>query len=258
LICVKRAACRAPPLGGIVAAGDFAVPASKANAEALQIERLLAQVAPFDTLSPLRLAAVVRRARLQRVARGSCIMRRGEAPAGLFAVARGAVKIALRGTGGTERVLSFVGSGETFGEAAALLGGPAAADAFALTDTLLIVVASRPLKALMRDARFAQAMARLLAARLQRALAEVESSALHAADERLAAYLLSLGRPASDGGRWTARLPATKTLVAARLGIKKETLSRLFRELAGRGLITVARRDIALLDRERLAALAGR
>jgi len=234
------------------------VPASKANAEALQIERLLAQVAPFDALSPPRLAAVVRRARLERVTRGSRVMQRGTETAGLLVVARGAVKIALGGDDGTERVLNFVGQGETFGEAAGLLGGAAAADASALADSLLVVVASRSLRALMRDARFAQAMARLLAARLLRLLGELESSALHAADERLAAYLLALGRPGTDGTGWTARLPATKTLVAARLGIKKETLSRLFRELALQGLIAVARRDIALLDRERLAALAGR
>jgi len=234
------------------------VPASKANAEALQIERLLAQVAPFDTLSPPRLAAVVRRARLQRVARGGRVMQRGKETAGLFAVARGAVKIALGGADGTERVLNFVGQGETFGEAAALLGSTAAADASALADSLLVVVASRPLHALMRDTSFAQAMARLLASRLLHLLGELESSALHAADARLAAYLLELGKPAADGAGWSARLPATKTLVAARLGIKKETLSRLFRELALQGLIAVARRDIALLDRERLAALAGR
>jgi len=234
------------------------VPSAKVSAEALQIERLLAQVAPFDALSPRRAAALARRARLQRAARGSCIMRRGESAAGLFTVARGAVKIALRGPDGAERVLAFVEPGGTFGESAALLGAAAAADAFALTDSLLAVIAPRPLAALMRDARFARGMAQLLARRLLRLMGEVEASALHAADERLAAYLLSLGKPAAGSEPWTARLPATKTLVAARLGIKKETLSRLFRELAGQGLISVARRDITLLDREGLATLAGR
>jgi CRP-like cAMP-binding protein len=234
------------------------VPAPKASTEALQIERLLAQVAPFDALPPQRAAGLARRAKLQRAARGSCIMRRGEMPAGLFAVARGAVKIALRGGDGDERVLTFVEPGGTFGESAALLGCTAGADAFALSDSLLAVIPPRLLESLMRDARFARGMARLLASRLLRLLGEVESSALHAADERLAGYLLSLGKLGAGTGPWTVRLPATKTLVAARLGIKKETLSRLFRELAGRGLISVARRDIALLDRARLATLAGR
>ena len=43
--------------------------------------------------------------------------------------------------------------------------------------------------------------------------------------------------------------------VAARLGVKKETLSRLLRELGGRGLISVERREVRILDREGLAAV---
>ena len=54
-----------------------------------------------------------------------------------------------------------------------------------------------------------------------------------------------------------ARLPATKTAVAARLGVKKETLSRLLHALAARSVIEVRGRDVAILDRAGLAALAG-
>jgi CRP-like cAMP-binding protein len=53
-----------------------------------------------------------------------------------------------------------------------------------------------------------------------------------------------------------AQLPAAKTVVAARLGVAKETLSRLLHQFAEEGLITVQRRSIRLLDRERLAAAA--
>jgi CRP-like cAMP-binding protein len=48
----------------------------------------------------------------------------------------------------------------------------------------------------------------------------------------------------------------SKTVVAARLGVKKETLSRLLRELADDGVIAVAQRNIAILDRARLAQVA--
>jgi CRP-like cAMP-binding protein len=49
----------------------------------------------------------------------------------------------------------------------------------------------------------------------------------------------------------------SKTLLASRLGIKKETLSRLLREFAAEGLIRVAGRDIAIHDLPRLKALAA-
>jgi CRP-like cAMP-binding protein len=52
------------------------------------------------------------------------------------------------------------------------------------------------------------------------------------------------------------RLPVSKTLVAARLGITKETLSRLLRSLAERRLIEVSQREIAILDREALSEMA--
>jgi CRP/FNR family transcriptional regulator len=51
-------------------------------------------------------------------------------------------------------------------------------------------------------------------------------------------------------------LPATKTGIAARLGVTKETFSRLLRELTEMGLVQVTRREITLIDRARLAAVA--
>ena len=56
---------------------------------------------------------------------------------------------------------------------------------------------------------------------------------------------------------WIARLPVSKTILADRLGITKETMSRLLRELMAQGAIEVARRDITILDRDLLSS-AGR
>jgi len=52
------------------------------------------------------------------------------------------------------------------------------------------------------------------------------------------------------------RLPATKTVIAARLGVTKETFSRLLRELGAMGLIQVRKREITLLDASRLGEVA--
>jgi CRP-like cAMP-binding protein len=181
------------------------------------------------------------------------VVRRGEPLAGVYAVVEGLVDVALRGAAGAERVLRFVGPGETFGEAAALLGRHSVVDAIALANSLLLVI---PATALSHDGELSRRMAALLAERMLNLLAEIESAELHPAGERLAGYLLSLARPADGNGRLTARLPATKTLVASRLGMKKETLSRLLHDLASRRLITVSRREIAILDARALRAIA--
>ena len=202
-------------------------------------------------------AALARAARLVRVRRGDVVVRRGEPVAGAYAVAEGLINVALRGAGGSERVLRFVGPGDTFAEAAALLGRASAVDATALADSTLVLLATQPLRSLVaRDVQVSRRMAALLAERMLDLLAEIEASELRPAVERLTDYLLALARPA-EGGALVARLPATKTLVASRLGMKKETLSRLLSDLAGRQLIDISRRDIAILDAGALRKAGG-
>jgi CRP-like cAMP-binding protein len=85
---------------------------------------------------------------------------------------------------------------------------------------------------------------------------ELETSKLRSA-QRLAAYLDSIAEPAAQPGTWAARLAMSKTLLAARLGIKKETLSRLLREFACGGLIDVAGREITIRNRTALQRLGA-
>ena len=204
------------------------------------------------------IAALAGSARLTRVRRGVSIAQRGEVLPGILAVADGLVKVALRRDAGAERVLRFVGPGETFGEAAVVLSRPSVVDAVALVDTVYLVLPASAIRALVaRHGGFARRLAMLLAKRMLSLLTEVEASELRPAGERLAAYLLSLAQPRDGGDAWTACLPATKTLVASRLGMKKETLSRLLHQFVGQRLIEVSRRDIAILDRAGLSKVAG-
>ena len=204
-----------------------------------------------DTRRATRLARVV------RARRGEWLTRRGEPMPGIFAVVEGMVKVALRAEG-AERVLRFVDAGQTFGEAAGLLGRASAVDAVALTECVVVVLPGAGVRALAgRNARFSAGLACLVAERMLDLLGELESSELRPAAERLAGYLLSLAQLANGVGS-TARLPTTKTLVASRLGMKKETLSRLLHDFASRRVIKVSRRDIAILDQEMLAEIARR
>jgi CRP/FNR family transcriptional regulator len=99
-----------------------------------------------------------------------------------------------------------------------------------------------------RDPRLARNVASNLASKAQALMAQFEDSRLSTL-QRLAAYLQSIAEPTSTPDVWAARLPVSKTVVAARLGMKKETLSRLLRRLTQRGVIEVTRRDITILDR---------
>jgi CRP/FNR family transcriptional regulator, dissimilatory nitrate respiration regulator len=187
--------------------------------------------------------------------RGDTIARRGERLPGLFIVAHGLVKLALHGAENEERVLRLVGAGQSFGEATALLGRAARYEARALREAKLVVVPAAPLFALRdREPRFGRARVHLLTERNLELLAELEAASLQRSAQRLASYLHSL---ANGGAERSVRLPVSKTVLAARLGVTKETLSRLLRRFAADGLIAVSRADIALLDRPGLERRAS-
>lgn len=217
---------------------------------------MIASLPIFRQVARARVTELASHARTLHVHRGAPVVRRGERLEGLLAVGYGLVKLSLRGDSGEERVLRLVGPGETFGEAVLFLDRPVLVDVVALADSLLVLIPSAPLLALIeRDPRFTRALLASLCQRMHALISDFEATTMHGATERIASYLDSLAAPDAAAPA-TVRLPATKTVIAARLGITKETLSRLLRGLARSGLVAVNRREITLLDRARLAQVA--
>jgi CRP-like cAMP-binding protein len=215
---------------------------------------LLSSLPLFHQMARSQLGAIASHSRVQKVRRGAVLCRRDERMTGVVAVGYGIMKLALRRPDGEEKVVRFLNANETFGECAVLLDRPCPVDVVALEDSLIAEIPATPLRRLIEhDRRFANNVVRAMAESYLGLLAEHGASLQQSALQRLAAYLESLARPNGSPDTWIAHLPASKTAVAARLGITKETLSRLLRELANRGLIVVARRQIEVSD---LAALA--
>ncbi|MBV8030979.1 MAG: Crp/Fnr family transcriptional regulator [Betaproteobacteria bacterium] len=221
------------------------------------IEGVIARTSLFRGVHGAPLSALARQCWSLSARRGERFLERGARLPGVFAVAYGSVKLALGQPGHDERVLRLVQAGQTFGEPSALLGRPARYDAQALADCKLVIIPTVAIYALVDDEpRAARKIIHGLAERSFEVLAELESTSLRRGTERLAAYLLSLAGPEAPQP-CTVRLPATKTVIASRLDMKKETFSRLLRALAEQGLISVAQRNITILDRERLGSTAG-
>jgi len=183
-------------------------------------------------------------------------VRRGTRLPGLLLVAYGTLKLVLRGSDGEERLIKLVGAAQLFGEAAALLSRPCPYDAIALSECKLAVIPSAAVLGMMeQSARFASRFALVLAERNHELLADLESATIQRGAQRLASYLESLW----DGEAsiaYSVSLPVSKTLVAAQLGMKKETLSRLLRQFAVERLIAVSQREVKVLDASRLAEVA--
>jgi CRP-like cAMP-binding protein len=90
-----------------------------------------------------------------------------------------------------------------------------------------------------------------------RLLREIDARIGCSSAKRLAAYLESLAEPQTGSAACAIQLPVTKSALAARLGITKETMSRLLRALKDQGLIAMAGGNITILDRTRLAGIAN-
>jgi CRP-like cAMP-binding protein len=221
------------------------------------VEGVLTHLPLFSGIAPPQVQQVAAKSRVVRGRRGEVVCARGELLPGVVAVAYGMLKLALRRADGEEKVVWFLGAGECFGEASVLLSRPSRVEAVALEESQLVVAPAPMLRRLVElDRRFAHNLVDTLAGRSLDLLAELEASVQQRGVQRLASLLDSLAEPGRQAGRWMVRLPATKTAVAARLGVKKETLSRMLRGLAKRGLIEVSGREVAILDRPGLARLA--
>lgn len=222
------------------------------------IEAVIGNLKLFWGATPSQRAGVAGQSWALPLARGSALVRRGERLPGVVGIAYGSLKLRIRANGAGERVVRVVGAGESFGESVAMLGKASPYEPVALASSKVVVIPAAAIFALTeRDPRLARGMVFALAERNLRLLDELHAAAPRRGVQRLAAYLGSVADPVAGSGQCEVRLPGTKTLAAAQLGMSKETLSRLLRSLAARGMLRVSRREIAIVDRAALAALAA-
>ena len=223
------------------------------------VEAVLDNAALFRGLAHAQIANLARQCWTIGASRGDVIAPRGKRLPGVLAIAYGAVKLSLRAPEGGERVVQLAVAGQSFGESSALSGRVFPCEAQALSDARLVVIPTAAILALIeREPRSARRVIEMLAERNLALVDELQSSSLRRGSERLASFLDSLAGDGMRDNACTVHLPASKTVIASRLNMKKETLSRLLRELSEQGLIQVTQRDIALLDRERLLRPSSR
>lgn len=89
--------------------------------------------------NPVRLAALVSAASVERVARGTVLVAEGEAPAAYFVTLNGAVEEAIRREGAAIRV-ALAGPGRGFGYSALIAGGEATASAIARERSVVLAL----------------------------------------------------------------------------------------------------------------------
>ncbi|EKV27024.1 putative transcriptional regulator, Crp/Fnr family [Caenispirillum salinarum AK4] len=217
---------------------------------------------PIDIacLSDAAVAAAAQRrleplGRVRPVARDAVLCRAGDPVDTLFMVRSGRFigLLPLAGADGPVPVEEAT-AGAVVGLGDWLAGAPHAATVIAVAAGEVLEVPAATLRArAAAEPDMALLLVGLLSNALRRCIAATDALRRGGVRDRTVAYLLSLPvQRAPDGGGESVRLPMSKKLVAAHLGMTQQSFSRVLKRLRDDGVVIQGRR-VTIADRARLA-----
>ncbi|MCB1909743.1 MAG: Crp/Fnr family transcriptional regulator [Rhodocyclaceae bacterium] len=225
----------------------------------INIAQTLRRLPLFSEITDEQLAMLATATHERDLARGEILFQQGDPPKGFYYVIGGQIKLAFASRQGNEKVVEVLGPNQSFGEAVLFMDRNYPVFAEALADSQLLLIDRGVVFALIEaDFHFARALLAGMAIRLHGMVRDVEAYSLNTGAQRVVSYLISLGEghapgtslPCSrvQGHPPMVTLPVSKHVLASRLNLVPETLSRIFHDLADRGLIHVHGSDITLTD----------
>lgn len=182
--------------------------------------------------------------------RGATIFMQGDPATSVYIVLEGWTKLYRITPNGSEAVVGIFTRGRSFGEAAAFRGDVYPVGAEAVTDCRLIQVhAALILETMKTRPELCTAILASTFIHLHSLVAQIEQLKAHTGAQRVAEFLLELCPV--DQGACTVTLPYDKILIAGRLGMKPESLSRAFARLREFGVM-VKQNHAAVANVEKL------
>jgi CRP/FNR family transcriptional activator FtrB len=182
---------------------------------------------------------------LKTIKRGVVLFRQGEAADRFYVVIEGQVELYAVNNEGKESVIDIAGPGASFAEEAIFDGGVYPVFAKVVEPARLVVVEAEPfLDQLRNDFDLVITIMARMSYHLRMLVHQISELKLKTTAQRLGSFMLSLTD--IDSGRTTVHLPYDKRLLAGRLGMKSESLSRALRKL----------REIGVTDREGSVTIA--
>jgi CRP-like cAMP-binding protein len=222
----------------------------------IDIPALLARLPLFQELTPEQVIKIAAQAREKRLTKGEMLFQKGDLSRGFYVIVFGQLKLAFPSSSGNEKVVDILGPKQSFGEAVMFMDRPYPLFAEAIADTLLLHVAKDTVfELLASDPSFARHMLAGLSMRLHSLVQDVESYSLRSSAQRVIGYLLQHCPIEGDGdctGSIEITLPTSKQIIASRLNLTPETLSRILHDLAEAKLIGVQGKQITINDLKRL------
>jgi CRP-like cAMP-binding protein len=186
-------------------------------------------------LNPLMVERLIAPAAAMSLREGETVFRQGDPVNAFFIVIEGWVKLYRITMSGEEAVISLFTKGDSFAEAVAFTGQPYPATAETVSKARVVrIPASHVVNCIRTMPDIALAMIASTSQHLHHLVHQVEQLKAQTGVQRVADFLVSLA--GVERGQCAIALPYDKVLIAGRLGLKPESLSRAFAKLRPLGV----------------------
>ena len=211
---------------------------------------LLRRSALFSRLPDEEADAILGQAIFRRYAANERIFSKGDPGSSMMAVLRGRVAISSPSLDGKEVILNVIGEGEIFGEIALLDGKERTADATAMTNCELLVVARRSFLPLLDRPALSRELLNVLCERLRRTSEQVEDLMFLDVEARIAKILLRLAESGGAAPLQGARvaLGMSQRELGNLVGASRERVNKQLQAWRRAGIITINKGTIVIRD----------
>jgi CRP-like cAMP-binding protein len=216
---------------------------------------IISRIAVFRGLKHKTVEHVIAPATAVMLQPDETLFRQGEPATAFFIVINGWVKLYRIAVSGEETVLNVLTKGGSYAEAHALTGAHYPATAEAVSEARVVrIPADHVVRCIRETPDIALAMIASASQHLHHLVEQIEHLKAQSGVQRVAEFLASLAPV--ESGAYDIALPYDKVLIAARLGLKPESLSRAFAKLRAVG-VAVHAAHVAVNDVGKLRQLAA-
>ncbi|HCY15524.1 MAG: Crp/Fnr family transcriptional regulator [Curvibacter sp. GWA2_64_110] len=197
----------------------------------------------FNALDAASQAQLTQRVEVLQAGKGQTVLGAGEPVQGWYAVLSGLVKLQTEAADGRRSAFIGVPDGEWFGEGSVLKEERRRYAVVALRDSWLMCLPRDVFTELQQgNLRFNQYLVQHFNMRLGQAMTLIEASRIRAPEHRVALYLSRLF------WRSTRRLYLTQEELGTLVGLSRQTVNRVLRQLAERGIVSSDLGRVVILD----------
>lgn len=221
--------------------------------DAAKMKNIIANASLYRMLTPGQVERIAEHTSPLRAAANMTVINQGDPALGTYWVVYGQVHIAVHSKQGGVKMLAILGPNKCFGLGEMVMGQPHQTCVKTTANSMLLHTDREVIfDVASENPEFSREVMTCLGRQFCGLVRDIGSYSL-SAHQRLADYLLRQGGERLPNAE--IALVANKGVIAARLSLTPETLSRVFRDFSQDGIIKVNGRRITVLDWPRVEAL---